>query len=291
MPNMSITPNSLYISEITTKFCSLEQDVACYQRHGLGIELWEEKFNDEDYARQIGWVGDQDIRVSSLQPKVMTVYPSFSVPEPVNPSDRLGLLCRAVDRFSSILRGGVIPTQTGAVMSGNEAAVWDTAVEFYKRLAEHGAKHDVRIAIEPLGASLMNRSTIIFNMSTALEMVHEVDHPYFGVCADSYNLWASGALEQVALCGEKLFLVHLADWKRPRGFHDRHIPGDGIIPLGFFIQQIEKLGYSGSYVIELFSANVPDSLWSQNPDAVVSSSKSGVLQARMDREHEFQIQH
>ena len=271
--------NKLHISEICTKNSSLKDDVLNYKKNSLGIELWENKFHPEYFEKEIDWLEQQEIHVSSLQPNVMTIYPSMSVTEPTDPAERVDLFCRAIDRFSRILKGGVMPTQTGADPNGNEDAVWKASVEAYKKIADYAAERGVKIALEPLGASLMNRSTITPNISIALDLLHEVNHPNLGICADSYNLWESSALDQVSLCGDRLFLVHLADWTRPRNFHDRRIPGDGLIPNDDFLKRIAALGYVGDYVVELFSDGVPDSLWSQDPNLVIARSKKGVADA------------
>lgn len=273
----------LYISEITTKPWSLEQDVSNYQKNGVGIELWESKFSDAAVEKQVDWVLEQGIAVCSVQPKVMTIYPSMSVTEPSDPQERLALMCRTIDRFAKLLPGGCLLTNTGADLTGNEDAVWTACVEAYKRLADYAAAKNVRVAFEPLGASLMNRSTTVSTITVALELLGQVNHPNLGICADSYNLWESGALHEVSLCGDRLFLVHLADWKRPRNFHDRYIPGDGVLPMRSFLEQIKAMKYSGAYVVELFSEEVPDSLWSQDLNTVVQRSKTGVLQAAADR--------
>lgn len=270
--------DNLYISEITTKPWTLEQDVASYKRNGLGIELWESKFGESDFEKQLDWVLEQGIKVSSVQPKVMTVYPSMSVAEPKDPKERLKLMCRTIDRFARVLNGAPLLTNTGADLSGNEDIVWKTTVESYKVLADYAAERNVKVAFEPLGASLMNRSTTIPNVTIALELLEEVNHPNLGLCADSYNLYESSALDEVSLCGDKLFLVHLADWKRPRNFHDRYIPGDGLIPIAGFLERIQELNYTGAYVVELFSEDVPNSLWSQDLESVVQRSKHGVLE-------------
>ncbi len=267
------------MSEVTTQPWSLEEDVANYKRNGIGIELWESKFSETDFDQQISWLLDQDIAVSSIQPRVMTVFPSFSITDPKAPKHRLALMCRTIDRFSKLLKGACLVTNTGADFSGNEAMVWHTAVDTYKRLADYAAEHDVKIAFEPLGTSLMNRSTVISNISMAMELLQEVNHPNFGICADCYNLWQSNALDEVALCGDKLFLVHIADWKRPRSFHDRHIPGEGDVPIDIFLQRVMATGYQGAYVIELFSELPEDSLWKGDLNVLVERCIQGVLDA------------
>lgn len=271
--------SNIHISEITTKPWSLKQDVEAYQRAGLGIELWESKFSDDNYERELDWLMQTGISVSSLQPRVLTVFPSMSVAAPEDRVDRVKLMCRAIDRFKTVLKGKSFPTNTGADFTGNEDAVWRGCVEAYKRIADYAAERGVKVAFEPLGASLMNRSTTVSNIEVALELLHEVNHPNIGICADVYNLWESSALDQVSLCGEKLFLVHIADWKRPRNFHDRRVPGEGVIPLGSFLQRVRVLKYQGPIVVELFSEDVPDSLWNEDLNAVVARCKAGVTKA------------
>lgn len=278
MPNNA---SRIHISEITTKPWTLQQDVAAYQRHGLGIELWESKFSQDSYQRELEWLQAQEISVSSLQPEVLTVFPSMSVREPKDPAARVQAMCRTIDRFHPVLKGKCFPTNTGADFMGNEDRVWHEVIDGYKRLADYAAEHEVKVAFEPLGASLMNRSTTVCNIEVALQLLDEVNHPNLGLCADAYNLWESSALDQVSLCGEKLFLVHIADWKRPRSFHDRRIPGEGDIPIAEFLKRVADLKYTGPYVVEVFSDGVPDSLWSQDLDQVVERCKTG-MEAAID---------
>jgi len=258
----------IHISEITTKPWTLQQDVESYKRHGLGIELWESKFSEENDERELDWLLEQNISISSLQPHVLTVFPSMSVLEPKDPAERVQRMCQTIDRFQRILKGKSFPTNTGADSTGNEDKVWRGSVEGYKRLADFAAERGVRVAFEPLGASLMNWSTTICNMEVALQLHHEVNHPNFGLCADAYNLWESNALDQVSLCGDKLFLAHIADWKRPRNFHDRHVPGEGQIPLSEFLKRVNALQYRGPLVV-----------WLQDLDTVVARCKKGMGQA------------
>jgi sugar phosphate isomerase/epimerase len=154
-------------------------------------------------------LGQGDIEVSSLQPAVLTVFPSMSAPEPSDPAERVQRMCRTIDRFLRLVKGKNFPTNTGADFSGNEDKVWHGSVEAYKRLADYAAERGVRVAFEPVGASVMNRSTTVCNMEVALDLLREVNHPNLGLCADAYSLWESSALDQVSLCGDKSSLVHI----------------------------------------------------------------------------------
>jgi hypothetical protein len=81
---------------ITTKPWTLQQDVEAYKAHGVGIELWETKFSEDNYAQELDWLLGQDISISSLQPAVLTVFPSVSVPEPEDPAERVQRMCENV---------------------------------------------------------------------------------------------------------------------------------------------------------------------------------------------------
>lgn len=273
---MSTIIDRLHISEICTKPQTLEQDVALYRKHGLGIELWESKFSENDWQRQVDWLLEQGIPISSFQPRVLSPFPSMSVPQPEAPADRLKLMYRAIDRYAGLIPDKPLLTNTGADATGNEDRVWKGCVESFRRLGDYAAERQVKVAFEPLGASLMNRSTIIPNINIALDFMSEVNHPNVGLCADSYNLWESSAIRQVSLCGDKLYVVHLADWRRPRNFHDRFVPNEGVIPLSEFLYHVQQLDYAGDYVVELFSQDVPDSLWDQDAEDVVKRCKAGV---------------
>lgn len=200
------------------------------------------------------------------------------------PEARLENLIGSVDLFSKYWKGLPLVTNTGADPDGNEHRVWDGCVQHYQTLADHAQGQGMKIALEALGPSLMNANSILFAYSQAQEMAAAVDKESFGVCLDIYNSWQDPALID-SITSDKLFLVQLADWRRPRSLHDRRALGDGTISLLPILRRLVECGYKGDYVLEIFSDSVSDSLWKDAStiiDAIEASTRafnSHVLQA------------
>lgn len=278
----------LSISQITTQPLSLEDDLQLCRRLGCALELAEKKLSsDPQQARdQLAMIKDSGVRITSIQPRTLTIYPTQSAPEPQAPEARLDALMHTVELFAEFWQDIPLVTNTGADAEGNEARVWDGCLEHYPTLAQHAQAHGLKIALEALGPSLMNRNSILFAFSQARELAAQVDHPAFGVCLDLYNSWQDRALAET-ISADRLFLVQVADWRRPRSLHDRRALGDGAIPLSGLLRAIAACGYAGDYVLEIFSESVPDSLWADKATLVraveASQSTFDALAATVER--------
>lgn len=253
---------SLAISQITTQPLTLEEDLQLCKRLGCGLELAENKLaSDPGKAReQLAQIKDSGVRITSIQPKTLTIFPSASAPDPQSPDARLADLIASVDLFSHYWNGLPLVSNTGADPQGNESRVWAGCVEHYQTLADHAQKQGMKIALEALGPSLMNKNSILFAYSQAQELAAAVNKDSFGLCLDIYNSWQDPALMD-SISAEKLFLVQLADWRRPQSLHDRRALGDGAIGLLPILRRVVECGYDGDYVLEIFSDSVSDSLW------------------------------
>lgn len=254
---------ALAISQITTTPLSIEEDLALCQRFGCALEIAERKLSlDPGEAReQLARIQESGVRVTSIQPRTLTIYPSASAPAPQEPEARLAELVASVDLFSPYWPDLPLVSNTGADGDGNEARVWEGCIQHYQTLAEHARQKGMRIALEALGPSLMNRNSILFAFSQAQEMVAQVGRENFGLCLDLYNSWQDPGLPTSIEHASKLFIVQLADWRRPHSLHDRRALGEGKVPLQQLLKAVAETGYTGDYVLEIFSESVPDSLW------------------------------
>ena len=92
---------------------------------------------------------------------------------------------------------------------------------------------------------------------------------------DSWHLWRE-PLEQIERHRDRIYGVHLADWREPtRNTNDRILPGDGVIEFGPIL---EALRWDGLFDIEIFSdVELPGSLWQEEPRAV---AEQGVQKLR-----------
>lgn len=278
---MAIPTFQFGISEFTTWPWTFDGDVERYAQLGVDtIEVCEFKLHGEDYDRQVQSIVDHGLGISSVQPATRTLFPSQSQSEPKDIAERMALFRRTIERFGPAAAGVPFVTNTGNPPNGNMQEVLDTAQREYRHVADFAAEHGARVALEPLNAAIMNVESAIWTLQQGLDLVAAVDRPNFGICLDLWNVWQNADIATVIEgSGASTFLVQLSDWRTPRSYQDRLIPGRGAIPLPELLRAIHESGYRGPYVVEIFSGDVPDSLWEGDLQAVIQDSRNGLQRA------------
>ncbi len=253
----------LGMSEFTTMPWSFEQDVRAYADLGVAtMEVCEIKLDDARGDEQLQSIAAHGLAISSVQPKIRTLFPSQSQPKPKNPKTRMQLFRRTIERFGAVARGVPFVTNTGIAPDGNIQQTIDTAVQCYRDLADFAREYGARIALEPLNPSIMNVESAIWTLEQALRIIEAIDRPNMGICVDVWNVWQNADVTQaIQACGDRIFVVQLSDWRTPRSEQDRVAVGKGAIPLPPLLRAIHGTGYRGAYSVEIFSAGVSDSLW------------------------------
>jgi sugar phosphate isomerase/epimerase len=269
------------VSEFTTRPWSFEQDVDMYPQLGVqAIEIAEVKADAARVIEQRQEAQRRGMAISSVQPTVRTLFPSQSQPEPKDVPDRMARFRQTIERFSSAAQGVPFITNTGIAPNGNAAHVLEVAVREYRALADFASDHGVRVCLEPLNPSIMNVESTIWTLRQAMDVVRAVDRENFGICLDLWNIFQNADVEaEIRACGDRTFIVHVADWRTPRSYQDRHIPGQGEIPLPRLLRAIHESGYRGPYVVEIFSAGVPNALWEGDLSQLIRDSKAGLFEA------------
>ncbi len=269
------------VSEFTTWPWTFQQDVENYARLGVqAIEVCEFKMDAARLEEQIGLPAAHGLQVTSVQPATRTLFPSKSMPEPLDIGERLARFRGTITRLAPSLPGVAFVTNTGIPPDGNMQLVWDTAIQEYRELARFAADHGARVALEPLNASIVNIETAIWTLPQALEIVEAVNHEAFGICLDCWNVWQNaGILDVIQACGDRIFVVQISDWRTPRSFEDRLVPGQGEIPLPAFLRAVRETGFAGAYSVEIFSRGVPNALWESDLEQVLRDSRVGLDQA------------
>jgi sugar phosphate isomerase/epimerase len=270
-------PYQFGVSEFTTHPWSFEQDVETYARLGVDtIEVCEFKLDDKRAGEQLALVGQHDLAISSVQPAVRTLFPSLSQPEPKDIAARMARFRHTIERFEGVAPHVPFVTNTGIPPQGNIQEVFDTAATEYRALADFAREHGVRVALEPLNASIMNEESAIWTLEQAMQIVAAVDRDNFGICLDTWNIWQNAHItEGIKACGDRIFVVQVSDWRTPRSFQDRLIVGQGEIPLPPLLRAIHESGYRGAYSVEIFSDEVPDPLWKADLSRVITDSRAG----------------
>jgi sugar phosphate isomerase/epimerase len=265
------------ISEVTTWPWSFDEDVARYAALGArAIEVWEFKL-ERDPARRIAQLraaGNRNLRISSFQAQIHSLFPTHLSPQPHDPRDRLNAIAQLVEKVGPHIPDAAFVLNTGIAENGNVERAFERSATAYRKLARVAAASGVRLALEPLHPIAMNEDSFAWNLEDALEIVEAVDHDAFGICADAWNLAGQHDLRsRLRACRDRIFLAQVADYRRPRSFLDRLAVGDGSLNFEPFLEGLAEAGYTGPMVLEIFSKDVPDSLYEGDLHAVVSRSR------------------
>ena len=270
------------VSEFTTWPWSFERDIERYAAHGVdAIEVCEFKLNRDDYRPQLRSIERTGLTVSSVQSTVHSLFPDSLAPSPTDPDDRIRHMKSAIERIAPYVPPGTpFVVITGAAPGGNTELVYEKCLTAFSELAEFAAGHGVRMAYEPLNPVLFNTDTALWGLDQALELVRRVDHPALGICLDTWNIFQTPDLHNVIrACGERIFLVQVSDWHRPRSGADRISLGDGSIDNAAIIRTVREAGYARPFVLEIFSSeSLPNSIWRADLDAVIDKNAIAFVQ-------------
>jgi sugar phosphate isomerase/epimerase len=265
------------VSQYTTWPQTFEQDLALFRETAIGfVELCEAKLDPARADAQLQQIKDAGLQVSSVQPRLHSLFPDFPRPEPRVPSERMAHLRRTMELFGRHFPGTTLVSITGAVPNGDYALGYRTAAREYREAAKIAADNGVRLAVEPLHPILMNVDTFICSLAHAGRIIESVDHPHFGLFLDVWHFWDdTGAPALIEKYGGKIFGVHVNDWRDPRAFGDRCLPGEGVIPLVPLLKAIRATGYSGAYTLEIFSElRLEGSLWADPRRTIIEGEKA-----------------
>jgi len=238
-----MTPLPFGVSQYTTLTQSFAQDLQLYCEANITfIEVCEAKLDAADPETQLQQLKDSGLTVSSVQPRLHSLFPDFPRPEPRMPRERMGHLRKTIELFGRHFPGVTLVTISGAAPNGD---------------------YGVRLALEPLNPILMNIDTFLCSLTHAGRVIESVNHPQFGLFLDVWHVWEDANTPAlIEKYGAKIFGVHINDWRDPRAFGDRHLPGEGVIPLVDLLKAIRKTGYAGAYTLEMFSeTHLPGSHW------------------------------
>jgi sugar phosphate isomerase/epimerase len=252
------------ISQYTTWPLTWAEDMRLFRETGMDrVEICEAKLELTDPNPQLEELKASGMRVTSVQPRLHSLFPDMPRPLPRSPKERMLRLQASIQLFGRHFPGTTLVSITGAAPDGNYALAYETAAREYGEIARMAADHGVRVALEPLNPILMNVDTFICSIAHARRIIEEVDSPHFGLMLDVWHVWEdAAAAEEIRGMAGRIFGVHVNDWRTPRAFGDRLLPGKGEIPLVPLIRAIQAAGYDGAYTLEVFSElSLEGSLW------------------------------
>jgi sugar phosphate isomerase/epimerase len=261
---MSNTELKFGISQYTTHPLTFEQDLELFGKEGIKyIEVCEGKLDPKDPEPQLQKLADTGLIVSSVQPRLHSLFPDAPRPEPKSPKERMAKLKETIKLFGKHFPGTTLVTIPGAVPNGDFALGYRTARHEYADVAKAAEDAGVKVALEPLNPILMNTDAFIVTLKHAGRVVEEINSPAFGLFVDVWHIWEeANAIELIGQYGAQIFGVHVNDWHMPRAFGDRLLPGEGEMPLVELVNAIRSTPYRGAYTLEIFSeTHLEGSLW------------------------------
>lgn len=265
------------ISQYTTWPLPWAEDMRVFREAGIrSVEICEAKLDPANPGPQLEQLRASGMRVPSVQPRLHSLFPDLPRPEPRSPRERVQRLRGSIELFGRHFPGTTLVSITGAAPAGDYASAYATAAREYGEIARMAADHGVRVALEPLNPILMNIDTFICSIAHARRIIEEVDSPSLGLMLDVWHIWEdAGATEEIRGMAGRIYGVHVNDWRTPRAFGDRLLPGRGEIPLVPILRAIRAAGYDGTYTLEVFSElGLEGSLWADPRRTVVDGLKA-----------------
>ncbi len=236
------------ICEWTTFPASFEDELAACRIAGAGaIGILEFK------VAEVSGVGEKlreaGLAASACLPAVGSILPSPLIPGPDEPEARVDSICASVARLAA-LDPSCVFFLTGP---GDDR---EAVIEGIRRIGEAGARHGVRVALEPIHPSQAAVLSFVHTIDDALGLIGDAE---VGILFDTWHL------DQVSHV-DRIHGVHVADRVEPtRSDFDRTLPGAGSRAA---VHALVDAGYDGWLDVEVmsddgtFGNRFPDSLWS-----------------------------
>lgn len=208
------------------------------------------------------WLADAGLALNSIHAPILATYhdgqPNEGFSNAASDSARRQAAVREAEAALQI--AGRVPFDTLVVHLGtpaatsqpgdnNRAAAYRSAEEIC-RLAE---PFGVRVAFEVIPNDLSTAAALV----TMLE--RDVDAPHAGICMDFGHAHLMGHVgDAVETAAEHLIATHVHD---NRGREDDHlVPYLGSINWGTALTTMQKIGYEGTYLLEIANTGSPASV-------------------------------
>jgi sugar phosphate isomerase/epimerase len=172
--------------------------------------------------------------------------PTLLSPEADQCQRRLDFLCRAVDIAHELASDAVSFWSGTPRDQASDEELMSRLTEGCRRLCDHAARRQVRLAFEPEPGMLID------TMARFEQLNERVNRPEFGLTIDVGHLHCQGEVpiaEQLRRWRGLLWNVHIEDMRR--GVHDHLMFGEGEIGFGPVLRALDEIGYAGGVHVEL----------------------------------------
>lgn len=235
----------------TTIKASLAEDIVCARLAGFqAIEIWKTKLLS---ALETGGIEVVKELLKQNELKAVTINSieqatfSDSTEEKLQECEQLCGLARELNVEAIVVVPGFLKEKL------EEELVVEESVKVLKEMANIAKHFGVKLGFEFLGFP----NCSVNKLSLAWRIVECVEEENLGLIVDTCHFFAGGSslkeLEEID--ARKIIVVHVNDLPKLENVKDsdRLMPGDGILPLEDFFTTLRKIGYSGTFSVELFN--------------------------------------
>ena len=243
--------------------------VAALARHGIRLTaVWHDKLAAIGAPAAARLLADHRVRALALCPGgLLTARDGAAWRRTLEHNRRL------LDD-AAVIGADSLVTIAGGLVAGERDLRFarDRALEGIAALLPDARAAGIRLALEPLHPMTCAFRGVLTTLAQANDWCDLLDAgTSVGIALDSYAVWWDPALaEQIVRAGPRLLHLHLADWLADtRDVRvDRGMPGDGVIDLPGFLEQVAATGFSGPLEFEIFSER---NWWQRTPDQVAAA--------------------
>lgn len=242
----------LAINQLTTYSWSFEQDVSEYARIGAsGIGIWRAKLTDYGVEKGADLIREHDLRVSSLHwAGGFTGSDGRSYGDSLRDASEALQVASQIDAPCVVVHSGA----RGGHTRNHARRLFLNALE---RLLPVAEEHNVALAIEPMHPGCAAEWTLLETLEQAAKLLGKLPSPHLQLVYDLYHFPTPNALLPQLL--PRLAVVQLGDAQRPPAGEQNRCPlGDGRLPLTELVGQLEQMGYTGFYEVELRGEDVEE---------------------------------
>jgi sugar phosphate isomerase/epimerase len=249
----------LSICENTTPGWSFEQDVKNYKNASINaISIGYDKIRDMEIETVENILKASRMKVSSL---LLTGFFTLRDQERkekksciIDPVKAIELAHRLNADYLLVLSGPPC-MKNGGIKEAERI----TKISL-QNLAPIAKTLNVRLGLEILHPMYLDSWSAISTIDQAMNIIESIDSENIGLVLDLYHIfWDPKLSEGIKRASGKIFGVHIDDWRCPTRdiLRDRVVMGDGIIPIGQIIKDIQDTGYRGFFEVEIISNKIP----------------------------------
>ncbi len=241
------------MNELTTYRWSFDEDVQRYADAGLsGIAVWRQKLSDFGEEKGIELVSECGLTVSSL-----LWAGGFTGSDGRSHKESIEDAHDAV-RLAAQLKSNCLVVYSGPRAGHTHNHARRLLTNALKELLPHAAEAGVCLAIEPVHSQCAAEWSFLTDLSEAVSLIENFDHPQLRLSFDTYYFGTDqAAMQRLTQWVPYIGIVHLGDARHlPDGEQDRCPLGAGIVPLPGIVATLLAAGYQGFFDIKLMGQEI-----------------------------------